>query len=114
MGLTLRTQPHARPRVTDLEVERLSDPDDRKEGEKVCALLRRRRVARLIVIGSALSLRVFGEDITTAAREAAEKRREALSAQDGASAPAATAPSERVAAHAAGEGQEDEVMRSGE
>lgn len=63
---------------------------------------------------SALSLRVFGEDITTAAREAAEKRREALSAQDGASAPAATAPSERVAAHAAGEGQEDEVMRSGE
>lgn len=67
---------------------------------------------RLNVVSSALSLRVFGEDITTAAREAAQKRRD-----ERAKAEVATGTptlSEADAAHEAGGGQEDAPMRTGE
>lgn len=35
------------------------------------------------ILDSALSLRVFGEDITTAAREAAQKKRDTLAISEG-------------------------------
>ena len=62
-----------------MEIQRFSDPDDREEGKKV----RRFYVPHVLLTNpvhfSALSLRVFGEDITAAARQSGQKKQQAPS-----------------------------------
>lgn len=76
------------------------------------AVITGRRYRANPLLRSALSLRVFGEDITTAAREAAQKRRDEQVKAHAASGESPLAETDAV--HEGSEGQEGEAMRTGE